>query len=189
MDFIQDVENSLKVLRDGGLLLYPTDTIWGIGCDATNEQAVDKIFSLKQRPDSKSLIVLLADEKDLLQYVAHVDLQVFDYLKKASRPTTVIYEGAIGLAPNVVAADGTVAIRIVQEPFCKNLLKRFKKPIVSTSPNISGGKTPSKFCDISPDIWQGVDYIVRYRQNETQVHAPSAIIKWNRDGSVAVIRE
>jgi Sua5/YciO/YrdC/YwlC family protein len=189
MDFSNDVETSLKVLQSGGLILYPTDTIWGIGCDATNEQAVDKIYSLKQRPETKSMIVLLADEKELLQYVAHVDLQVFDYLKKAKKPTTVIYEGAIGLAPNVINTDGTVAIRIVKESFCKHLIKRLRKPIVSTSANISGDPSPATFKDISPAIWQGVDYIVQYRQNDQTVHAPSAIIKWNRNGTVTVIRE
>lgn len=189
MDFTNDVETSLKVIQSGGLILYPTDTIWGIGCDATNEQAVDKIFALKQRPETKSMIVLLADEKELLQYVAHVDLQVFDYLKKVQKPTTVIYEGAIGLAPNVINTDGTVAIRIVKEPFCKHLIKRLRKPIVSTSANLSGDPSPATFKDISSAIWQGVDYIVQYRQNDQTVHAPSAIIKWNRDASVTVIRE
>jgi L-threonylcarbamoyladenylate synthase len=135
------------------------------------------------------MIVLLADEKDLLQYVAHVDLQVFDYLKKAKKPTTVIYEGAIGLAPNVINADGTIAIRIVKEPFCKNLIKRLRKPIVSTSANRSGDPSPATFSNISPAIWQGVDYIVEYRRNDTAVHEPSAIIKWNKDASVTIIRE
>jgi L-threonylcarbamoyladenylate synthase len=189
MDFTIDVETSLKVLQSGGLILYPTDTIWGIGCDATNEQAVDKIFALKQRPEAKSMIVLLADEKELLQYVAHVDLQVFDYLKKAKKPTTVIYDGAIGLAPNVINTDGTVAIRIVKEPFCKHLIKRLRKPIVSTSANLSGDPSPAIFNNISSAIWQGVDYIVQYRQNDQTVHEASAIIKWNRDASVTVIRE
>ena len=189
MDFTIDVETSLKVLQSGGLILYPTDTIWGIGCDATNEQAVDKIFALKQRPEAKSMIVLLADEKELLQYVAHVDLQVFDYLKKAKKPTTVIYDGAIGLAPNVINTDGSVAIRIVKEPFCKHLIKRLRKPIVSTSANLSGDASPATFNNISSAIWQGVDYIVQYRQNDQTVHEASAIIKWNRDASVTVIRE
>ena len=189
MDFTTDMEPALKTLQAGGLILYPTDTIWGIGCDATNEQAVEKIFALKQRPEAKSMIVLLADEKDLLQYVAHVDLQVFDYLKKATKPTTVIYDGAIGLARNVVNADGTIAIRIVKEPFCKHLIKRFRKPIVSTSANISGDPSPAHFGDLSETIKNGVDYVVQYRRNDTTVHEPSAIIKWNKDASVTIIRE
>jgi L-threonylcarbamoyladenylate synthase len=189
MDFSHDVDHCLKVLQAGGLILYPTDTIWGIGCDATNATAVNRIFNLKQRPESKSMIILLADEKELMQYVTNIDLQVFDYLAKVKKPTTVIYEGAIGLADNVINTDGTVAIRIVKDPFCKHLIKRFRKPIVSTSANISGDPSPATFHDVMPVIWQGVDYIVHHRQKETTAHAASSIIKWNRDGSVTVIRE
>lgn len=189
MDFSHDVDHCLKVLQGGGLILYPTDTIWGIGCDATNATAVNRIFNLKQRPEAKSMIILLADEKELMQYVAHIDLQVFDYLAKVKKPTTVIYEGAIGLADNVINADGTVAIRIVKDNFCKHLIKRLRKPIVSTSANISGDPSPAIFHDISPAIWQGVDYIVQHRQHENTAHAASSIIKWNKDGSVTVIRE
>lgn len=189
MDFAHDIDHCLKVLQGGGLILYPTDTIWGIGCDATNATAVNRVFNLKQRPEAKSMIILLADEKELMQYVANIDLQVFDYLAKAKKPTTVIYDGAIGLADNVINADGTVAIRIVKDPFCKHLIKRFRKPIVSTSANISGDPSPAIFSDIMPVIWQGVDYIVQHRQKETTPHAASAIIKWNKDGSVTVIRE
>lgn len=188
-EFQHDVDHSLKVLQNGGLILYPTDTIWGIGCDATNATAVNRIFNLKQRPESKSMIILLADEKELMQYVANIDLQVFDYLGKVKKPTTVIYEGAIGLADNVINADGTVAIRIVKDPFCKHLIKRFRKPIVSTSANISGDPSPATFHDIMPVIWQGVDYIVQHRQKEITPHGASSIIKWNKDGSVTVIRE
>jgi len=188
-EFQHEIDHCLQVLQGGGLILYPTDTIWGTGCDATNAVAVNRIYNLKQRPEAKSMIILLADEKDLMQYVAHIDLQVFDYLKKTKKPTTVIYDGAIGLADNVINADGTVAIRIVKDPFCKHLIKRFRKPIVSTSANISGDPSPASFHDISPAIWQGVDYIVHYRQDDKTPHAPSAIIKWNKDGSVTVIRE
>jgi L-threonylcarbamoyladenylate synthase len=188
MDFNNDVESCLKVLKEGGLILYPTDTIWGIGCDATDAQAVQRIFSLKNRPESKSMIILLADERDLMQYVAQVDLQVFDYLNQTTKPTTVIYEGAIGLADNVINADGTVAIRIVKDSFCKHLIKRFRKPIVSTSANLSGDSAPALFNDISPTIRQQVDYVVQHRQQDTTQHAPSAVIKWNRNGTVTVIR-
>ena len=132
MDFTKDVEQCLQVLRAGGIILYPTDTIWGLGCDATNAEAVEKIYALKQRPEAKSMIVLLAEERDLLQYVSAPDLEVFDYLKTVTKPTTVVYEGGIGLADNVIGDDGSVAIRIVKEPFCKHLIKRFRKPIVST---------------------------------------------------------
>lgn len=189
MDFSHDIDHCLKVLQGGGLILYPTDTIWGIGCDATNAAAVNRIFNLKQRPDSKSMIILLADEKELMQYVAHIDLAVFDYLAKTNKPTTVIYEGALGLADNVISADGSVAIRIVKDTFCKHLIKRFRKPIVSTSANLSGDPSPATFSDVMPAIWQGVDYIVQHRQNDNIAHTASAIIKWNKDGSVTVIRE
>jgi L-threonylcarbamoyladenylate synthase len=189
MDFSHDIDHCLKVLQGGGLILYPTDTIWGIGCDATNAAAVKRIFNLKQRPDSKSMIVLLADEKELMQYVAHIDLAVFDYLAKTNKPTTVIYEGALGLADNVISTDGSVAIRIVKDTFCKHLIKRFRKPIVSTSANLSGDPSPATFKDVMPAIWQGVDYIVQHRQKDTTPHTASSIIKWNRDGSVTVIRE
>lgn len=189
MDFSHDIDHCLKVLQGGGLILYPTDTIWGIGCDATNAAAVNRIFNLKQRPDSKSMIILLADEKELMQYVAHIDLAVFDYLAKTNKPTTVIYEGALGLADNVISADGSVAIRIVKDTFCKHLIKRFRKPIVSTSANLSGDPSPATFSDVMPAIWQGVDYIVQHRQKDNIAHTASAIIKWNKDGSVTVIRE
>ena len=125
MNFEPDIEQSLKVLRAGGLILYPTDTIWGIGCDATNEDAVEKVYSLKKRPDNKSLIILLADERDLLSYVSAPDLEVFSYLKNVQKPTTVIYDGAISLADNVINEDGSIGIRIVKDSFCKHLIKRF----------------------------------------------------------------
>ncbi|AXY78048.1 threonylcarbamoyl-AMP synthase [Paraflavitalea soli] len=187
MDFNTDVENSLSVLQAGGLILYPTDTIWGIGCDATNADAVRRIYELKKRPESKSMIVLLADQRDLLQYVASPDLAVFDFLEAATKPTTVIYDGAIGLADNLVGQDGTIAIRIVQETFCKHLIKRFRKPIVSTSANISNEPAPRTFADIPEAIKQQVDYVVQYRQQDAAIAAPSAVVRWER-GQVTVIR-
>ena len=138
VDFENDIDECLRVLKNGGLILYPTDTIWGIGCDATDQAAVGKIYKLKKREDNKALIVLVADEREVLQYVAAPDLAVFDYLDQIAKPTTVIYEGAIGLAENLVAEDGSVGIRICGEVFCKHLIKRFRKPIVSTSANFSG---------------------------------------------------
>ena len=188
MDFTIDVERSLDILHAGGIILYPTDTVWGSGCDATNAAAVQKIYELKQRPGSKSMIVLLADERDLLQYVAHADLAVFDYLDKVSKPTTVIYEGALGLADNLVGEDGTIAIRIVQETFCKHLIKRFRKPIVSTSANLSGEPTPATFGAISDTIKSQVDYIVQYRQQDIAPAQPSSVVRWKRDGTVEVLR-
>ncbi|HYF29856.1 MAG TPA: L-threonylcarbamoyladenylate synthase [Chitinophagaceae bacterium] len=187
-EFQQDIEQCLAVLSKGGLILYPTDTIWGIGCDATNAQAVEKIYALKNRPPRKSMIVLLAEERDVLQYVANPDLRVFDYLQTTQQPTTIIYEAAVGLADNLIPEDGTIAIRLVQEPFCRHLLKRFKKPIVSTSANISGEPSPQSFAGISGHIKQSVDYVVQYRQDDDRTAQPSSIIKWNRDGTVTVIR-
>ena len=145
MDFTADINNCLQVLNAGGLILYPTDTIWGIGCDATNAAAVRKVFALKKRPEAKSLIVLVADERDVLKYISQPDLRIFDFLKTVDKPTTVIYEDAIGLADNLINKDGTVAIRLVNETFCRHLVKRFRKPIVSTSANISGQPGPRSF--------------------------------------------
>src|SRR5688572_11404033 len=129
-DFDNDINKCLEVLQSGGLILYPTDTIWGIGCDATNATAVEKIYTLKQRPDEKAMIVLVAAERDVLKYVASADLAVFDYINDQPKPTTVIYDGAIGLAENLPAPDGSIAIRICNEVFCRHLLKRFRKPLV-----------------------------------------------------------
>ncbi|GAC1569431.1 MAG: L-threonylcarbamoyladenylate synthase [Chitinophagaceae bacterium] len=182
-----EIERTLETLKGGGIILYPTDTIWGLGCDATNAAAVEKIFRIKQRPGAKSLIVLLADERDVLQYVAAPDLQIFDYLNTVTKPTTVIYDGIIGIAENLLAADGSAGIRIVKEPFCRHLIKRFRKPLVSTSANISGELTPVCFAAISPAVQSGVDYIVQYRQEDRKAAQPSSVIKWN-DGVAEIIR-
>lgn len=188
MDFENDVTASLQVLRSGGLILYPTDTIWGIGCDATDEEAVKKVFTLKQRPEAKSLVILLADVRDLLKYVAHPRPDIADMIAGFDRPTTVIYEGALDLAPNVINSDGTVAIRIVKDTFCRHLIKRLRKPLVSTSANISGHPSPASFRDVDAAIKEGVDYVVNHRQDDTTPAAPSRIIKLLKDGSVQVIR-
>jgi len=187
IDFSNDIENCLEVLRNGGIILYPTDTIWGIGCDATNETAVEKIIELKQRPALKSFVVLVATERDILQYTASPDLAVFDYLEQSAKPTTVIYEHALGLAENVLAHDGSVAMRICKDEFCRHLLKRFRKPIVSTSANISGEPSPALFTEINDAIIKGVDYVVKYRQDDASRAAPSSIIKW-KNGEPVVIR-
>ncbi len=187
VDFENDIEECLKVLKSGGLILYPTDTVWGIGCDATNEKTVERIFQLKQRPDNKAMIVLVAEEKDVLNYVAAADLQVFDYLQQAKKPTTVIYEGAIGLADNLIGKDGSIAIRICNEAFCRHLIKRFRKPIVSTSANISGEPVAKIFAEISDEIKLGVDYVVNYRQDDNAFAEPSAVIKWHK-GKVELLR-
>ena len=188
MNFEKDIERSLEVLRNGGLVLYPTDTVWGIGCDATNANAVDKIYKLKRRSDEKAMIVLVADEKDIMQYVAAPDLALFDHLEATVKPTTVIYEGALGFAGNLIGSDGSIAIRICRDEFCRHLLKRFRKPVVSTSANISGSSTPKIFDEITEEIKNGVDYIVRYRQDDKTPAQPSSLIKWD-NGEVTVLRE
>ncbi|OSZ77421.1 threonylcarbamoyl-AMP synthase [Chitinophagaceae bacterium IBVUCB2] len=187
VDFEKDIEQCLAVLKKGGTILYPTDTVWGIGCDATNADAVQKIYDIKQRPDEKAMIVLVADEREVLQYVASPDLAVFDYLQHANKPTTVIYENAIGLADNLTGNDGSVAIRICNEQFCKHLLKRFRRPIVSTSANISGQPTAKLFSDIDFEIKKRVDYVVGYRQDDTTNATPSSVIKWD-NGKATIIR-
>jgi L-threonylcarbamoyladenylate synthase len=186
MDFTEDIEHCLQVLEIGGLILYPTDTIWGIGCDATNADAVKKIYELKDRPESKSMVVLVAEEKDVLKYVASPDMQVFDYLQQVHKPTTVVYDGAIGLADNLIGPDGSIALRIVQENFCRHLIKRFRKPLVSTSANLSGQPAPAFFDEIVHYIKQGVDYIVQYRQDDHSVQESSAIIRWNQHSPVVI---
>ena len=186
--FNADIEACLTVLESGGLILYPTDTIWGIGCDATNEDAVAKIFALKNRPDSKALIVLIADERSLLQYVASPHIEVFDYIQGVSKPTTIIYENAIGLAGNLLAEDGSVGIRICADEFCKHLIKRFRKPIVSTSANVSGFPPPKVFADIDIAVKGGVDYVVAYRQDDMTPVEPSAVVKFNKDGRFTILR-
>lgn len=186
-DFSNDIDKCLDVLNEGGIILYPTDTVWGLGCDATNAEAVEKIINLKQRPQNKSFVVLVTGERDVLQYVAAPDLAVFDYLQQAEKPTTVIYDNALGLAENVLADNGSVAMRISSDVFCRHLIKRFRKPIVSTSANISGQPAPAIFTEISEDIKQGSDYVVQYRQGDGQRAAPSAIIRWH-NGQVQVIR-
>ena len=154
--FETEVEEALDVLKKGGVILYPTDTIWGIGCDATSEEAVMRIYQLKKREDSKSMIILMADEREVLQYVAAPDLAVFDFLEEQTRPTTIIFEGAIGLPSNLIAADGSIAIRIVKDPFCRHLIRRLRKPIVSTSANISGQASPASFADIPQQVIKAV---------------------------------
>jgi len=184
----EDIQLCLTTLQKGGIILYPTDTVWGIGCDATNEEAVAKIFDLKKRVDSKALIVLLGEEAQIAHYVADNNLQIFDYIKGIHKPTTVIYQKAINLATNLVAADASVAIRITKDAFCKDLMKAFGKPIVSTSANISGYPTPLCFADISIEIKEGVDYLVKHRQEETSMQMPSSIVKWDEDGNLIIIR-
>jgi L-threonylcarbamoyladenylate synthase len=188
LEFEEDLSACLVVLRSGGIIVYPTDTIWGIGCDATNPEAVSKIIDLKRRPPAKSMIVLLADARDINRYTGYTDPRITNYLENTTRPTTVIYEGALGFAPNLVPEDGSIAIRVVREDFCRHLIKRFRKPIVSTSANISGEAAPQNFKGISPDILNGADYVVKYRQNEDITGVSSVLVRFNKSGLPEVIR-
>ena len=187
MSFEKDIEKCLETLKSGGLILYPTDTVWGIGCDASNEKAVEKVYKLKRRSDEKAMIVLVADERDIMQHVAAPDLSLFDHLDKTTKPTTVVYEGALGFADNLVPKDGSIAIRICKDEFCRQLIKRFRKPIVSTSANISGMPAPKIFNEITDEIKNGVDYIVQHRQQDKISAQPSSLIKWD-NGAVTVLR-
>jgi L-threonylcarbamoyladenylate synthase len=189
-DFFEtEVAAALDHLNKGETILYPTDTVWGIGCDATNERAIKRLYQIKERSDQKSMIVLMASEREVYQYVASVDLQVFDFLQHQVKPTTVVFDNAIGLPQNLIQEDGSVAIRIVQDKFCRHLIKRLQKPIVSTSANISGEPTPASFAAINDIIKSRVDHIVKYRQDDEMGATPSQIIKWNRDGTVTYLRK
>ncbi|MDD2512096.1 MAG: L-threonylcarbamoyladenylate synthase, partial [Proteiniphilum sp.] len=185
----EDIRKACDVLRNGGIILYPTDTIWGIGCDATNEEAVKRIYDLKQRDDSKSMLVLLDNPVKLQYYVADVPEITWDLIELTDRPLTIIYEGARNLAHNLIAADGSVGIRITEEFFSRELCKQFRKPIVSTSANISGAPTPSRFTQIAREIKEGVDYVVACRQQEQTETKPSGIIRLGRNGTIQIIRK
>ena len=188
VEFEDDIIHCLDALQRGGIILYPTDTIWGIGCDATNATAVEKIYEIKRRPSAKSMIVLLADTRDVNRYTARPQPYIADYLEMTTKPTTVIYEAALGLADNLVAEDGSIAMRIVKEDFCRHLIKRFRKPLVSTSANISGYPSPENFAGIADEIKQAVDYIVKYRQEDSQPSVASSIVRFNHSGDPVVIR-
>ncbi|UAB81087.1 threonylcarbamoyl-AMP synthase [Marixanthomonas sp. SCSIO 43207] len=183
----EEINKTIAVLKRGGLILYPTDTVWGIGCDATNAEAIEKVFKLKQRDESKSLICLVHDFKMLNEYVENVPEVAYDILKYAAKPTTIIYDDPIRVAENLIADDNSLAIRVVQDAFCKQLIKKFRRPIVSTSANISGVKTPLNFKAIAPEILDGVDYVVNLHTSK-KTQQPSAIIKLKNDGTVKVIR-
>lgn len=188
-NFNQEVQRAIEVLRAGGTILYPTDTIWGIGCDATNSRAVEKVYKLKQRVETKSLIVLLDDMEKLHQHVGKVPDITFDLLNSIETPLTIIYSNAKNLAKNVMAADKTIAIRIVREPYCKELIKSFSKPIVSTSANISNDPTALTFNKISNEIRKKVDYVVNLYQDRFNQTKPSTIIRLFESGEYEVIRK
>ena len=187
------LSETLQVLREGGLILYPTDTVWGIGCDATNVDAVKRVYAIKQRDDSKALICLVDSDARMQRYfrtVPDVAWQLVDSMKESdAKPTTLILDGAINLAENLIADDGSVGIRITNEPFSKELCYRFQKAIVSTSANISGEPAAQNYCDIDPRIIEAVDYVCWSRRQEHKPHTPSSIIKLKENGEVTVIRK
>lgn len=187
-DYKTEMQNCMETLKRGGLILYPTDTVWGIGCDATNADAVDKVYALKKRNESQALICLVSDYKMLNQFVEDVPEVAYDILKYAIKPTTIIYDDPIRVAENLIADDNSLAIRVSKDKFSNELVKRFRKPIVSTSANISGEKTPQSYAEISPEILKGVDYVVNLQRSK-QSGKPSAIIKLTNDGKVTVIRK
>ena len=184
----EDIRNAVEVMRKGGVILYPTDTIWGIGCDATNEEAVKRVYQIKQRDDSKALICLVDSDGRLQRYVRNVPEVAWQLIDCIEKPTTLILDGAVNLAPNLIAEDGSIGIRITQEPFSKELCYRFQKAIVSTSANISGEPAAQNYCDIDPKIIEQVDYVCWSRRQEHKPHQPSSIIKLSADGVVKIIR-
>jgi len=188
MNPADEINNALTVLKKGGLILYPTDTVWGIGCDATNAEAIEKVFQLKKRSDKKSLICLVSDFKMLNEYIENVPEVAYDILKYAKKPTTIIYDNPIRVAENIIAEDNSLAIRVPKDDFCKKLIQKLRRPLVSTSANVSGVKTPQNFKEIDQVILEGVDYVVNL-QHEKKSGKPSAIIKLKNDGSVKVIRQ
>ena len=188
----EDIRNAVETMRKGGVILYPTDTVWGIGCDATNEEAVKRVYEIKQRDDSKALICLVDSDARMQRYFRHVPdvaWQLVDSLKEGdAKPTTLILDGAVNLAENLIAEDGSVGIRITNEPFSKELCYRFQKAIVSTSANISGEPAAQNYCDIDPRILEAVDYVCWSRRQEHKPHTPSSIIRLRENGVVEIVR-
>lgn len=187
-EFNNDLKPALKILSEGGIVLFPTDTIWGLGCDATNPEAVSRIFRIKNRDDSKSLIILVNGFGMLERYVTAIPEVAINILEVADKPLTIIYPQGKNLAAGVCDKDGSTGIRICMDPFCNELITRFRKPIVSTSANISGTGSPSIFSEIDDKIIGAADYVVNYRRKETGKNPPSSILKVNSDGTIKIIR-
>lgn len=186
---LEEVDKSVNVLTQGGVILYPTDTIWGIGCDATNQKAVERIYKIKKRIESKSLIVLVSDIDMLKEYIAEIPEIFWDLINNVDRPTTFIYPEARKLAKKVIASDGTIGIRIVRDEFCRQMITFFGKPVVSTSANVSGEITPLLFSKISSEIKRQMDYIVQLDHEVIREIRPSTIIKLFKNGNYEIIRK
>ena len=185
---IEDIKAALEVLQKGGVILYPTDTIWGLGCDACNEEAVKRIYAIKNRTDSKSMLVLMENAALLERYVEEVPDIAYDLIELTDKPLTIVYDGAKNLARNLVADDGSIGIRITTEAFSSDMIRRFKRPIVSTSANVSGKPSPGCFDEIDLLIIDAVDYVVKYRQDDTHKAVASSIMKLGRGGEIKIIR-
>ena len=183
-----DIEKCLEILHQGGVILYPTDTVWGIGCDAVNSTSVERIYTIKRRNEARAMLILVSDFEMLTAYVDAVPDVAVQLIKEATRPLSIIYSKAKNLATNLIASDGSIGIRVVQEPFCRQLIKALGQPIVSSSANISGEPTPGTFNEISDEIRAAVDYIVRWRQDDRQPATASSIVQLNMDESYQVIR-
>jgi len=183
-----EVAKALKVVQEGGIILYPTDTIWGIGCDATNTEAVKKIYALKQRDEAKSMIILLDIDNKLQSYIGQVPDIAYDLMEYAENPLTLVMPGAKNLSPALINQDGSIAVRVVKHDFCQQLIQRLRKPLVSTSANISGQAPPKNFGDISPEIIAGVDYVVDLEQHDLTAKKPSTIMRLEADGRFEFIR-
>ena len=184
-----EINRALEVIKNGGVILYPTDTIWGLGCDATNADAVEKLLKIKNRPAEKSLIVLLDVDSKLQSYVKEIPEVAYDLIEYAENPLTIIFSDAKNLAPNVINTDGSVGIRIVKHDFCTPLIQRFRKPLVSTSANMSGKPSPKFFDDIDPAIIEAVDYVVDFQQEDRSIKKPSTIMKLRASGQFEFIRK
>jgi L-threonylcarbamoyladenylate synthase len=184
-----EVAKALKVVQEGGLVLYPTDTIWGIGCDATNTDAVQKIYKLKQRDEAKSMIILLDTENKLESYVAEVNPLAYELIEYAENPLTLVMPGAKNISPALIAADGSIGIRVSKHPFCQQLIQRLRKPLVSTSANISGKPFPQYFSQIDAEIINGVDYVVDIDQHDKEIKTPSTIMRLDPNGKFEFIRK
>jgi len=183
-----EIQKTAKIIQSGGIILYPTDTIWGIGCDATKAESVQKIYQIKRRSDSKSMLVLLSGIAMLEKYLDTVPTQALELIEKAAKPTTIIFPGALNLADNLLAPDGSIGIRLTSDPFCRGVIELTGKPLVSTSANISGERSPAVFHEIKPSVRDQVDYLVKWRQTENTPSAPSAIIKLEKDGTITTLR-
>lgn len=185
----EDIQKALDTLKNGGVILYPTDTIWGLGCDATNPEAVQKIYDIKKRAEAKSLISLISTDAQLNRFVRDIPEVAWDLIDCATEPTTIIYPKAVKIADNATAEDGSVAIRMTQDEFCKQLIHKFNKPIISTSANISSQPSPNIFSDITEEVINAVDYVVNWRQEDDKNPKPSSIIKLGVNGEIKIIRK